>query len=369
MQYDFVIVGAGLFGATLAHLIQHCGKRCIVIEKRSHIAGNIYTEEIEGIPVHRYGAHIFHTSDEQVWNFITRFGAFNNYINSPIALYQGKLYNLPFNMNTFYQMWGVTKPDEAKKIIEQQRKAHYVAEPKNLEEQAINLVGIEIYERLIKGYTEKQWGRPCAELPPEIITRLPVRYVFNNNYFNARYQGVPTEGYTALVASMLQNVEVVLNHDFLIDREYWLDKTERVIYTGPIDAYFNYQYGPLEYRSLRFETEVLETDNYQGNAVVNYTEKEVPYTRIIEHKHFVFGQQPKTVITREYSTTWQVGDEPFYPVANTQNQALYKRYRALADHTPKVIFGGRLGAYKYYDMDQVIAQAFSVALSLGIPLA
>ncbi|NLJ09298.1 MAG: UDP-galactopyranose mutase [Treponema sp.] len=366
MNYDFVIVGAGLYGAAIAHLAKKAGKRCIVLEKRAHIAGNIYTETIEGIPVHRYGAHIFHTNYRRVWDFIQQFGEFNNYINSPIALYQGKLYNLPFNMNTFYQMWGVTKPSEAMAIIEEQRRTHYVPEPRNLEEQAINLVGTDIYERLIKGYTEKQWGRPCRELPPEIIRRLPVRFIFDNNYFNARYQGIPVQGYTSLVANMLEGVEVLLEKDFLTERDYWLSRADRVIYTGPIDAYFNYQYGPLEYRSLRFETEVLDTDNFQGNAVVNYTEREIPYTRIIEHKHFVFGQQPKTVITREYSKTWKVGDEPYYPVGNGPNQALYEKYRSLAEGIPQVIFGGRLGEYKYYDMDQVLAQALTRAEMLEL---
>ncbi|WP_304226366.1 UDP-galactopyranose mutase [Gracilinema caldarium] len=368
MKYDYVIVGAGLYGASLAYLAKKAGKRCIVLEKRSHIAGNIYTENVEGIAVHRYGAHIFHTNDKKVWEFINLFGEFNSYINSPLAYYKGKLYNLPFNMNTFYQMWGVIRPEEAKAKIEEQRKARYVTEPRNLEEQAINLVGSDIYEVLIKGYTEKQWGRPCTELPPEIIKRLPVRFIFDNNYFNARYQGIPVQGYTALVAAMLEGVEVRLETDFLADKQKWLSEAERLIYTGPIDAYFDYEYGPLEYRSLRFETEVLDTDNYQGNAVINYTEREIPYTRIIEHKHFAFGQQPKTVITREYSKTWQLGDEPYYPVGNTENQALYSRYHALAERERKVIFGGRLGEYKYYDMDQVLARALETASTLGLGL-
>ncbi|MCX7656935.1 MAG: UDP-galactopyranose mutase [Treponemataceae bacterium] len=357
MQYDMVIVGAGLYGATWAYLASQKKMRCLVLERRSHIGGNIYTEEVEGIHVHRYGAHIFHTNDKEVWDFIQRFGEFNHYVNSPLAYYKGKIYNLPFNMNTFYQMWGVTRPEEARAIIENQRKDRYVEQPANLEEQAINLVGVDIYEQLIKGYTEKQWGRPCTELSPEIIKRLPVRYSHVTNSVNAPYQGIPVKGYTALIQKMLEGSEVLLNTDFLVDSSYWKRQACFVVYTGPIDAYFQYEYGALEYRSLRFETEIVDIPNYQGNAVINYTDRDVPYTRIIEHKHFNFGEQPKTVITREYSKPWELGEEPYYPLVDKRNQQLCERYRYRAEKEEKVFFGGRLGEYRYYDMDQVIRRA------------
>lgn len=361
MQYDYLIVGAGLFGAVFAHEATAAGKKCLVIDKRSHIAGNIYTEDVEGIAVHRYGAHIFHTNNKEVWDYVNRFATFNRYTNSPVANYKGELYNLPFNMNTFTKMWGVITPAEAEAKIAEQRAAHYTAEPKNLEEQAINLVGTDIYEKLIKGYTEKQWGRPCTELPAFIIKRLPVRFTYDNNYFNALYQGIPDGGYTAMVEKMLEGIEVRLNVDYLADRENLNALADKVVYTGPVDAYFGYRLGALQYRSVRFETEVLDTDNYQGNAVVNYTDAETPYTRIIEHKHFAFGTQPKTVISREYSTEWHQGDEPYYPVNDEKNGALYAKYKALADAETKVIFGGRLGEYKYYDMDKVIEAALDAA--------
>ena len=361
MQYDYLIVGAGLFGAVFAHEATAAGKKCLVIDKRSHIAGNIYTEDVEGIAVHRYGAHIFHTNNKDVWDYVNRFATFNRYTNSPVANYKGELYNLPFNMNTFTKMWGVITPAEAEAKIAEQRAAHYTAEPKNLEEQAINLVGTDIYEKLIKGYTGKQWGRPCTELPAFIIKRLPVRFTYDNNYFNALYQGIPDGGYTAMVEKMLEGIEVRLNVDYLADRENLNALADKVVYTGPVDAYFGYRLGALQYRSVRFETEVLDTDNYQGNAVVNYTDAETPYTRIIEHKHFAFGTQPKTVISREYSTEWHQGDEPYYPVNDEKNGALYAKYKALADAETKVIFGGRLGEYKYYDMDKVIEAALDAA--------
>ena len=359
-QYDYLIVGAGLFGAVFARQAMDAGKTCLVVEKSNHIAGNIYTEEIEGIPVHRYGAHIFHTSNKAVWDYVSRFVTFNHYINTPIANYKGELFNLPFNMHTFYQMWGVTTPEAARQKIEEQR-AEITGEPQNLEEQAISLVGRDMYEKLVKGYTEKQWGRSCTELPPFIIRRLPVRYTFDNNYFNDPYQGIPEEGYTALVERLLEGAEVRLGVDYLDNRDRLNALAERVVYTGPIDAYYDYCYGPLEYRSLRFETEVLDTDNYQGVAVVNYNEREIPYTRVIEHKHFVFGKQEKTVITREYPATWEMGMRPYYPVNNDQNQALYQRYRTLADAEDAVVFGGRLGHYKYYDMDKVVEAALAMA--------
>ena len=368
-MYDYLIVGAGLFGAVFAHEATAAGKRCLVIDKRDHIAGNIYTEDIEGIAVHRYGAHIFHTNNKEVWDYVNRFATFNRYTNSPVANYKGELYNMPFNMNTFNKMWGVITPAQAKAKIEEQRAAHYTEHPRNLEEQAINLVGMDIYEKLIKGYTEKQWGRPCTALPAFIIKRLPVRFTFDNNYFNALYQGIPVEGYTALVANLLQGIEVRLNTDYLKDRAALDALASKVVYTGPIDAYFDYKLGALQYRSVRFETETLDMPNYQGNAVINYTDAETPYTRIIEHKHFVFGStEPgtKTVISREYSAEWKPGDEPYYPVNDEANGALYARYKELADAQPNVLFGGRLGEYKYYDMDRVIEVALDrVRTELG----
>ena len=358
--YDYLIVGAGLFGAVFAHEATKAGRKCLVVDKRDHIAGNIYTEQVEGINVHRYGAHIFHTNNKQVWDYVNQFAVFNRYTNSPVANYHGELYNLPFNMNTFNKMWGVVTPAEAAAKIAEQRAARFTPEPKNLEEQAINLVGTDIYEKLIKGYTEKQWGRPCTALPAFIIKRLPVRFTFDNNYFNALYQGIPNEGYTALVANLLEGIEVRLNTDYLADRGALDALAKKVVYTGPIDAYFGYQLGALQYRSVRFETETLDMPNYQGNAVINYTDSETPYTRIIEHKHFVFGStEPgtKTVISREYSAEWKPGDEPYYPVNDEANGALYARYKELADAQPNVLFGGRLGEYKYYDMDRVIEVA------------
>ena len=358
-QYDYLIVGAGLYGAVFAQKAMEAGKRCLVIEKRDHIAGNIYTEAVEGIQVHRYGAHIFHTSNDEVWNYVNRFATFNRYTNSPVANYKGEIYNLPFNMNTFNKMWGVITPAEAQAEIQRQRAAHFVAEPKNLEEQAINLVGTDIYEKLVKHYTEKQWGRPCTELPAFIIKRLPVRFIYDNNYFNALYQGIPVGGYTALVEKMLAGAEVRLGVDYLADKAAWDAVADKVVYTGPIDAYFGYRLGALAYRSVRFETETLDLENYQGNAVVNYTDADTPYTRIIEHKHFEFGNQPKTVISREYSAEWKVGDEPYYPVNDAANGELYQKYKALAEGEANVLFGGRLGEYKYYDMDKVIEAALA----------
>ena len=362
MQYDYLIVGAGLYGAVFAHEAKATGKTCLVVDKRDHIAGNIYTETVEGINVHRYGAHIFHTNNKEVWDYVNQFAVFNRYTNSPIANYHGEIYNMPFNMNTFNKMWGVVTPAEAHAKIEEQRAAHFTPEPKNLEEQAINLVGTDIYEKLVKGYTEKQWGRPCTELPAFIIRRLPVRFTYDNNYFNALYQGIPNGGYTRMVEKMLEGIEVRLGVNYLKDKAE-LDKLAgRVIYTGPIDAYFDYSLGALQYRSVRFETEVLDMPNYQGNAVVNYTDAETPYTRIIEHKHFEFGDQPKTVISREYSAEWKPGDEPYYPVNDETNNTLYARYKAMADAEPHVVFGGRLGEYKYYDMDKVIESALNCFL-------
>ena len=359
-MYDYLIVGAGLWGATFAQTMKERGKKCLVIDKRAHVGGNIYTKETEGIQVHIYGAHIFHTSDRSVWEYVNRFAEFNRYTNSPVANYKGEIYNLPFNMNTFNKMWGAITPSEAKRIIEGQR-AELSGEPKNLEDQAIGLVGRDIYEKLIKGYTEKQWGRDARELPPFIIKRLPVRFTYDNNYFNDRYQGVAIGGYTAMIERMLEGVEVRLGVDYLEDKAGLSALAHRVAYTGAVDSYFGYRYGPLEYRSLRFETETLDTENYQGNAVVNYTDRETPYTRIIEHKHFEFGDQPRTVISREFPVEWRVGDEPYYPVNDEKNNALYQKYRALAENEKGVIFGGRLGEYKYYDMDKVIAAARSAA--------
>ena len=357
---DYLIVGAGLYGAVFAHEAKKAGKTCVVIDKRDHIAGNIYTKEIEGIQVHEYGAHIFHTSNKQVWDYVNALAEFNRYTNSPVANYKGELYNLPFNMNTFNKMWGVITPAEAQAKIEEQKAAAHGENPQNLEEQAISQVGTDIYEKLIKGYTEKQWGRPCDQLPAFIIKRLPVRLIYDNNYFNDKYQGIPVGGYTALVEKLLDGIEVRLGVDYLADRENLSTLAKTVVYTGPIDAYFGYKLGALEYRSVRFETEVLDMPNYQGNAVVNYTDAETPYTRIIEHKHFEFGTQPKTVISREYSAEWKPGDEPYYPVNDEKNGALYQQYKALADAEGGVIFGGRLGEYKYYDMDKVIESALNM---------
>lgn len=360
-NYDFLIVGAGLYGAVFAHKARKAGKSCLIIDKRSHIAGNIYTEKIEDIHVHKYGAHIFHTNNKEVWEFVNQFAEFNRYTNSPVANYHGEIYNLPFNMNTFNKMWGVTTPAEAKEKIELQRRESYVEHPQNLEEQAINLVGRDIYEKLIRGYTEKQWGRACTEIPAFIIRRLPVRFTYDNNYFNDPYQGIPTNGYTAMVERMIEGIEVKLDTDYLENKNDWDSLANMVVYTGPVDAYFNYQYGVLEYRSLLFETEVMDTDNFQGNAVVNYTDRETPYTRIIEHKHFDFGIQPKTIVTREYSVEWTQGDEPYYPINDEKNSAQYKKYKALTEKEGNVIFGGRLGEYKYYNMDQVVEVALNKA--------
>lgn len=362
-MYDYLVVGAGLYGATFAQQAKECGKSVLVIDKRDHIGGNVYTELVEGIHVHRYGAHIFHTNNKRVWAYVNRFSEFNRYTNAPIANYHGELYSLPFNMYTFNRMWNVSTPAEAVAMIEHQRKAAGITSPENLEEQAISLVGTDIYEKLVKGYTEKQWGRSCKELPPFIIKRLPVRFTFDNNYFNALYQGIPIGGYTKLLAAMLEGVEVRLGIDYLAEKDSWDSIADKVIYTGAIDAFFNYQYGPLEYRSVRFETEIMDIPNMQGNAVVNYTDSETPWTRIIEHKWFAFGKDddgndlPKTVISREYSTEWKPGEEAYYPVNDEKNTALYARYKALADKEKSVVFGGRLGTYSYYDMDQVILSA------------
>lgn len=360
-KYDFLIVGSGLYGSVFANEANRNGKKCLIIDKRSHIGGNIYTEKIENINVHKYGAHIFHTNNKEVWDYVNKFAQFNRYTNSPIANYKGEIFNLPFNMNTFNKMWGVTTPKEAKEKIEEQRRENYTEEPKNLEEQAINLVGIDIYEKLIKGYTEKQWGRSCRELPSFIIKRLPVRFTYDNNYFNSYYQGIPVGGYTSMIESMIEGIDVKLNEDYLKDKEMWNSIACKIVYTGPIDAYFNYKFGVLEYRSVSFEEEILECENYQGNAVVNYTDSNIPYTRIIEHKHFEFGTQPKTIISREYSTEWKLGDEPYYPVNDSRNNELYDKYRILTKEEDNVIFGGRLGEYKYYDMDKVIELALKKA--------
>ena len=366
-MYDYLIVGAGLYGAVFANEMRKAGKRVLVMDKRPHIAGNVYTEDVERIQVHKYGAHIFHTNNKEVWDYVNEYATFNRFTNSPVANYKGELYSLPFNMYTFNKMWGVVTPEEAAARIEEQKKEAGITEPKNLEEQAISLVGMDIYEKLVKGYTEKQWGRPCRELPAFIIKRLPVRLTFDNNYFNALYQGIPVGGYTRMVANMLAGIEVILEEDYLADKGKWDGMAEKVVYTGPIDAYFDYALGYLEYRSVRFETELLDIPNFQGNAAVNYTDRETPWTRIIEHKWFEFGKDaegndlPKTVISREFSSEWKPGDEPYYPVNDAKNSTLYLKYKELADREEKVIFGGRLGEYKYYDMDQVIAAALEKA--------
>ncbi len=374
-EYDYLIVGSGLFGATFAYRAKQAGKRCLVIDKRAHLGGNVYCETVEGIHVHTYGAHIFHTSNKEVWDFVNRLVPFNRYTNCPVANYKGGLYNLPFNMNTFYQMWGVRTPEEAAARINEQIEDWKLKivdrEPANLEEQALLLVGRDIYEKLIKGYTEKQWGRPCTELPAFIIRRLPLRFVYDNNYFNDPYQGIPTEGYNALIAKLLEGIDTRVNCDFFAERDELTALADTVVYTGPIDQFYDYRFGQLQYRTVRFETEILDTPNWQGNAVINYTDRETPYTRIIEHKHFeTFGQavydNPKTVISREYSTEWQPGMEPYYPVNDERNTALYAQYKALADAESKVLFGGRLAEYKYYDMAPTIEQAMKLAKEQGL---
>ena len=367
MKYDYLVVGAGLYGAVFAHEAKKAGKSVLVIDKRTNIAGNVYTEAVEGIQVHKYGAHIFHTNNRKVWEYVNQFAEFNRFTNSPVANYNGELYSLPFNMYTFNKMWGVVTPEEAAAKIEEQKKAAGIVEPKNLEEQAISLVGRDIYEKLIKGYTEKQWGRPCKELPAFIIKRLPVRLTFDNNYFNALFQGIPIGGYTKMVANMLEGIEVRLNADYLKNKESYDTIADKIIYTGAIDAFYDYKLGTLEYRSVRFETELLDVPNFQGNAAVNYTDEKTPWTRIIEHKWFEFGKDadgqdlPKTVISKEFSSEWKPGDEPYYPVNDEKNGKLYEQYKCLAETENKVIFGGRLGEYKYYDMDQVIAAALNMA--------
>ena len=357
MKYDYLIVGSGLFGAIFAYEANKKGKKCLVIDKRNHIGGNIYTEKIENINVHKDGAHIFHTNNKKVWDYINQFAEFNRYTNSPVARYKNELYNLPFNMNTFNKIWGVITPEEAKKKIEEEKKDANITEPKNLEEQAISLVGKTIYEKLVKGYTQKQWGRDCKELPSFIIKRLPVRFVYDNNYFNDLYQGIPIGGYTKIIEKMLEDIEIKLNTDFFENREEFENIAEKIVFTGPIDKFYNYRFGELEYRSLRFETEIKDIENYQGNAVVNYTEYEIPYTRIIEHKHFEYGTQEKTVITKEYPDKWVQGKEPYYPINNDKNNEIYEKYKSLAERENNVIFGGRLGEYKYYDMHKVIERA------------
>ena len=361
MKYDYLIVGSGLFGSIFAHEATKKGKKCLVIDKRNHIGGNIYTEEMEGIQIHKYGAHIFHTSNKEVWDYIQSFAEFNRYTNSPVAKYKDELYNMPFNMNTFNKMWGVVTPEEAKEKIEAEKREANITEPKNLEEQAISLVGKTIYEKLVKGYTQKQWGRACTELPSFIIKRLPVRFIYDNNYFNDLYQGIPIGGYTKIIEKMLEGIEVKLNTDFFENRAEFENIAGKIVFTGPIDKFYNYKFGELEYRSLRFETEVQDTENYQGTAVVNYTEYEIPYTRIIEHKHFEYGTQEKTVITREYPDKWVQGKEPYYPINNDRNNEIYEKYKELAEKENNVIFGGRLGEYKYYDMHKVIERALECA--------
>ena len=359
-KYDYILVGSGLYSGVFAWFAKQKGKKCLVLEKRDHIGGNVYCENTEGIHVHKYGAHIFHTSNKEVWQFVNSLAEFNRYTNSPVANYKGEMYNMPFNMNTFSKMWNISIPAEAKAIIEEQKK-EITGEPKNLEEQAISLVGREIYEKLVKGYTEKQWGRDCTALPAFIIKRLPVRYTYDNNYFNDLYQGIPIGGYNVIIDRLFEGCDIETGVDYLEKKEYYDSLGEKIVYTGTIDAYYKYQFGKLEYRSLRFESEVLDEENHQGVAVVNYTDRETPYTRIIEHKHFEFGTQPKTVITREYPVTWQEGMEPYYPVNDEKNQALYQKYAKLAEKEEHVIFGGRLGEYKYYDMDKVIVSAMACA--------
>lgn len=364
-KFDYLIVGAGLFGSVFAHEMTKKGKKCLVVEKRNHIAGNIFTEKIEGINVHKYGAHIFHTSNKKIWDYVNSFVEFNRFTNSPIANYKGKLYNLPFNMNTFYQLWGVKTPEEARQKIEKQKEEYaHITEPKNLEEQALVLGGKDIYEKLIKGYTEKQWGRPATEIPAFIIRRLPFRFTFDNNYFNDIYQGIPIEGYTKLIEKMLEGIEVINNVNYFEDKQKWNEMANKVIFTGKIDEFYDFQFGELEYRSLHFENEILDTPNYQGNAVVNYTEKEVPYTRIIEHKHFEFGTQEKTYITREYPHEFSKDKESYYPVNDDKNQAVFEKYKELSKNDDCVIFGGRLAEYKYYDMHNVIDKALQLAFDL-----
>lgn len=357
MKYDYLIVGSGLFGSIFAYEAKKRGKKVLIIDKRPHIAGNIYTEKVEDINVHKYGAHIFHTSNKSVWEYINQFAEFNNYINSPIAIYKNELYNLPFNMNTFSKMWNIRTPQEAKDEIAKQIADLNITSPKNLEEQALSLVGKDVYEKLIKGYTEKQWGRSCYDLPAFIIKRLPLRFTYDNNYFNARYQGIPIGGYTSIIEKMLNGIEIHLNTDYFDFTKQNPDIAEKTVFTGSIDEFYNYKFGHLQYRTVNFETEILDMENYQGNAVVNYTEREIPYTRIIEHKHFEFGTQPKTVISKEYSMEWKPGIEPYYPVNDDANNALFEKYNALAQSDKNVIFGGRLGNYKYYDMDKVIEAA------------
>ncbi|MCR0263924.1 UDP-galactopyranose mutase [[Clostridium] innocuum] len=356
-MYDYLIVGAGLFGSIFAYEAKKKGLKCLVIDKRNHIGGNIYTKEIEGIQVHTYGAHIFHTSNKQIWDYIQQFAEFNRFTNSPMAMYKGEMYNMPFNMNTFNKLWGVITPKEAKERIQKQIEESGIKEPQNLEEQAISLVGKDIYEKLIKGYTQKQWGKECIDLPSFIIKRLPVRFTYDNNYFNDLYQGIPIGGYTQIIKKMLEGVDVKLNCDFFEDKNGYMAQAKKILFTGMIDQYYDYRFGELEYRSLHFETEILDIDNYQGNAVVNYNEYEIPYTRIIEHKHFEFGSQRKTVITREYPANWHKGDEPYYPINDEKNTALYGKYKELADKEENVIFGGRLGMYRYFDMHNVIDEA------------
>ena len=360
MKYDYLVVGAGLFGSVFAYEAKKRGKTCLVIDKRNHIGGNVYCEEIEGINVHKYGAHIFHTSNKEIWEYVNQFAEFNNYINSPVAVYKDELYNLPFNMNTFSKMWNIRTPQEAKDMIAKQIAELHIEEPKNLEEQALSLAGRDVYEKLVKGYTEKQWGRDCTELPAFITKRLPLRFTYDNNYFNDRFQGIPMGGYTKIIEKMLDGVDVKTETDYFEFIKENPEIADKILFTGMIDEFFDYQLGALEYRSVRFETEVLDCDNYQGNAVINYTEREVPYTRIIEHKHFEFGQQEKTVISREYSSEWKVGMEPYYPVNNEQNNARFEAYKKLAEKEENVIFGGRLGNYQYYDMDKVIEAALAL---------